>query len=160
MKPSLGGFGLEERFDQLSETQKRLLREVTKGRTSKEMSMDVGLEPGSIDVYISEALGILGVANRRAAALALAEHEASILSRSKFRSEGIAKPANLAQRGGRRRVIAFLERINFPPVGGREHEYNFSDRMIASFKIAGSGFLVIIVLSMAITVLFWAFPKN
>jgi len=150
---------LNDRFGELNETQKRLLREVAKGRTSKEMSSDVGLEPGSIDVYISDALRRLGAGNRKSAAAALIEHEATILNRSEFRPEGIANPEKVPHSENQRRRPSFLRRLNFPPIGGREHDYSFQDRMLASFKIAGLGFLVVIVLSMMISTLFWAFPK-
>ncbi len=163
---------LHGRFDELSETQKRLLREVAEGRSSKEMSRAFGLEPRTIEVYLSRAGKTLGFADRQSAAVALVQHEAAMLTRCILTSEPIASRSELEQPSDRRGLAAWLgwfwimcrkarialaRKLGLPPVGGREQDYGFNDRMAVSFRIAGSGFLVIIALTMMISGLMWAF---
>jgi DNA-binding CsgD family transcriptional regulator len=150
---------VDERFENLTETQKRLLREVAHGRSSKAMSRDVGLEPGTIDVYLSQTLKILGFTDRRAAADAFAAYEAAILNRSKLRPEALVSSFDTPQSAWRRRASRVWRWVDLPPVGGRANRYGFLDRVIAAFKIAGLGFVVIICLMMAMISLFWVFGK-
>lgn len=150
---------MSDRFEDLNESQKRLLREVANGRSSKEMSREVGLEPGTIDVYLSQAIRSLGVADRFEAARAFAEYESGILSRSELRAEALASSAEPEQSHGRRKVGTTTQILHLPPLGGREHDYTLSQRITAALKIAGLGFVVVIAISIMISFLFWAFPK-
>jgi DNA-binding CsgD family transcriptional regulator len=150
----------DHRFDELTEVQKRLLREVAQGRSSKAMSRDVGLEPGTIDVYLSQALKIIDLSDRRSAAAAFVAHEAAILNGSKLRSQSLAILDETAHREGKRWLIDVRALLMPPPVGGREHDYDLKCRLAASFKIAVLGFVTIIALSMVISALFWIFPKS
>jgi DNA-binding CsgD family transcriptional regulator len=150
----------DRRFDQLTEVQRRLLRKVAEGRSSKEMSREVGLEPGTIDVYLSQALKIIGSSDRRSAAAEFVAHEAAILNGSKLRSQTLAISNESAQRNGKRWLIELRALVSPPPVGGREHDYDLKGRLLTSFKVAVLGFVTIIALSMVISALFWIFPKN
>lgn len=150
---------VNERFENLTDTQKRLLREVARGQSSKAMSRDVGLEPGTIDVYLSQTLKILGYTDRRAAADAFAAYEAAILNQSKLRPEGLARQPEPPQSGWRRQAGRVWRWVDLPPVGGRANRYDFRDRVIAAFKIAGLGFVLIVCLMMAMISLFWVLGK-
>ncbi len=151
---------MNDRFEDLNESQKRLLREVASGRSSKEMSREVGLEPGTIDVYLSQAIRSLGASDRFEAARAFAEYEASVLSRSELRAEGLANAAPTPQSLAWRKFRSPTRILSLPPLGGREHDYSLSQRIASALKIAGLGFVVIMTISIMISFLFWAFPKQ
>jgi len=148
------------KYDELSELQKRLLREVAKGRSSKEMSPQFGLEPRTIDNYLYRAGKLLGFSDRQTAAAAFVAHEAAMSIRCQLTPAPLAKSPETNQRDSRRTVRSFLRMLQPPPLGGREHAFTVKDRLVASFKVAGLGFAVILTISMIITSLFWAFPKT
>jgi len=64
-----------DRSSRLTEQQKICLRHVFAHKTSKEIAPLMGIEPGSVDQHIKAAMRTLGVGDRRAAALLLAQHE-------------------------------------------------------------------------------------
>src|SRR5919107_5275249 len=66
------------RLAKLTEQQRICLRHVYAHRTSKEIAPLMGIEPGSVDQHIKAAMRVLGVGDRRSAALILAEHEGLI----------------------------------------------------------------------------------
>jgi DNA-binding CsgD family transcriptional regulator len=65
-----------DRMERLTDQQRECLRLVYAHLSSKEIAPRLGVEPGTVDQYIKAAMRILGVADRRAAARMLAEHEA------------------------------------------------------------------------------------
>lgn len=67
-----------DRLARLTDKQRECLRLVYAHLSSKEIAPRLGVEPGTVDQYIKAAMRILGVADRRAAARMLAEHEARI----------------------------------------------------------------------------------
>lgn len=144
-------------FDDLNDVQRRLLREVAKGRSSKDMSRDFGLEPRTIDVYLSRAGKALGFPDRQTAAAALVEYEAAMLIRCISTSEGLESVTNSRQPHARRTVNDQLARLHLPPLWGSENDYDTKTRILASAKVAGAVFLVMIALILIITMVFWAF---
>lgn len=64
-----------ERIDRLTEQQRVCLRMVYSHLTSKEIAPRLGIEPNSVDQHIKAAMRTLGVSDRRAAALILAQYE-------------------------------------------------------------------------------------
>jgi DNA-binding CsgD family transcriptional regulator len=68
----------EEHLARLTDKQRACLRLVYAHMSSKEIAPRLGVEPGTVDQYIKAAMRTLGVADRRAAARMLAEHEAGI----------------------------------------------------------------------------------
>jgi DNA-binding CsgD family transcriptional regulator len=67
----------EHRLNRLTEKQRECLRLVYAHMSSKEIAKQLGVEPGTVDQYIKAAMRTLGVAERRAAARLLADHEAA-----------------------------------------------------------------------------------
>src|SRR3954453_23642157 len=65
-----------DRMERLTDQQRECLRLVYAHLSSKEIAPRLGVEPGTVDQYLKAAMRILGVADRRAAARMLAEHEA------------------------------------------------------------------------------------
>jgi len=82
---------VSDRIAQLTDMQKRCLRLVAANRTSKEIAIEVGLTPMTVDQYLSRATAQLGAANRREAARILLEDD----DQSAFRQFEF-KPADLA----------------------------------------------------------------
>ncbi|HEY0130626.1 MAG TPA: helix-turn-helix transcriptional regulator [Allosphingosinicella sp.] len=64
-----------KRIARLTEQQRACLRHVYAHLTSKEIAPILGIAPGSVDQHIKAAMKTLGVADRRTAAIVLAEHE-------------------------------------------------------------------------------------
>jgi DNA-binding CsgD family transcriptional regulator len=67
-----------DRLARLTEQQRICLRLVFAHMTSKEIAPLLGIEPNSVDQHIKAAMRVLGVADRRAAARLLAEHEGAM----------------------------------------------------------------------------------
>jgi DNA-binding CsgD family transcriptional regulator len=65
-----------DRIERLTDKQRECLRLVYAHLSSKEIAPRLGVEPGTVDQYVKAAMRILGVADRRAAARMLFEHEA------------------------------------------------------------------------------------
>jgi len=63
------------RIARLTEQQRICLRHVYAHLTSKEIAPLMGIEPNSVDQHIKAAMRVLGVGDRRSAAIMLAEHE-------------------------------------------------------------------------------------
>ena len=66
----------EQRLARLTDKQRECLRLVYAHMSSKEIAPRLHVEPGTVDQYIKAAMRTLGVSDRRAAALMLADHEA------------------------------------------------------------------------------------
>lgn len=64
-----------DRLARLTDKQRACLRMVYAHLTSKEIAPRLGIEPGSVDQHIKAAMRVLGVGDRRSAAILLAEHE-------------------------------------------------------------------------------------
>lgn len=65
----------ESRIDRLSNRHRDVLRGVAALRKSKQIAVDLGIAPGTVDGYIADAVRILGVTDRGEAARLLAQHE-------------------------------------------------------------------------------------
>lgn len=66
-----------KRTDQLTRRERDCLGLVGLGRSSKEIALELGISPFTVDEYIRSAIAKLGVQNRREAARALAEEGAA-----------------------------------------------------------------------------------
>lgn len=75
--------GAAARVEQLTETQRQCLRLTYQHRTSKEIAPLLGLSPHSVDAHIRIAMKVLGVNNRREAALVLHDRETAQPARRK-----------------------------------------------------------------------------
>ena len=74
-KPPTGSNqALDER---ITKSQIVCLRLVAKGMTSKEIALQTGLSPGTVDQYVNRAASLLGVSSRREAARMLIKLEES-----------------------------------------------------------------------------------
>jgi len=81
----------------LSEVQKRCLTLVSLNRTSKEIAVEVGLSPMTVDQYLSRATSLLGAANRRDAARIFIQSQVSDpFKQLEFKPETVAEQQNSA----------------------------------------------------------------
>ncbi len=81
----------------LSDVQKRCLTLVALNRTSKEIAIEVGLSPMTVDQYLSRATAMLGAANRRDAARIFIQNEsADPFKQSEFKPGVVVEPQNSA----------------------------------------------------------------
>lgn len=62
-------------IEQLTARERDCLRLVARGMSSKEIALQLGLSPLTVDGYLKEAVRTLGAASRRDAARMLAAHE-------------------------------------------------------------------------------------
>lgn len=67
-----------DRFTRLAPRHRECLRLVRQLKSSKQIAGELGIAPGTVDGYLTEAAEIIGVRGRAAAANALAEHEAAL----------------------------------------------------------------------------------
>lgn len=67
-----------DRFARLAPRHRECLRLVRQLKSSKQIAVELGIAPGTVDGYLTEAAEIIGVRGRAAAANALAEHEAAL----------------------------------------------------------------------------------
>lgn len=127
---------------QLSERQKTCLRLVARGMSSKEIAKETGLSPRSVDTYITDAIALLGATNRRDAARALLEQEASQQLRSQ--PEPIVHGATVADErlraglGGLRRLLVPI------PVGGRLHDLNAAQKLLLALRVGITGVVILL----------------
>jgi len=156
-----GVASLSNVLSKLDENQKLCLRLVHQGYTSKQIAQQTHLSAGTVDQYIFRANAILGVTDRREAArqLAAAEHEDQ-LKRSQLKSEdlaGVMKAAfmqgqgdplpaipaqsidgltsRIASKGSNHSFAIMLKRA-MAVVGGRPHELNFRQKLLATSWVA------------------------
>ncbi len=163
-KSGVSGWGvasLSNVLSKLDENQKLCLRLVHQGYTSKQIAQQTHLSAGTVDQYIFRANAILGVTDRREAArlLASAEHEDQ-LKQFQLRSEHLAgetKTALMAMQGeplpampsdsineptasavplGSVRGLANAIKRTLAAVGGKPHELNFRQKLLATSWVA------------------------
>lgn len=136
---------MENRLDQISQTQRACLRLVAQNLSSKEIAQTTGLSPQTVDQYLSRAAVALGVSNRREAARRFAELEAQsgaeTFRQSEFKSPPLAEPqesVTLAlpddQKGAPRTIARFVKWL--PPIGGRRHDLDRIGTVYAILKLS------------------------
>ena len=76
----------------LSEMQRRCLRLVARGRQTKEIAIELGLAPNTVDTYLRQAIRTLGVMTRFEAARLLESNEAEISQDLRYQPPVVANP--------------------------------------------------------------------
>ncbi|NWK94348.1 LuxR family transcriptional regulator [Sphingobium lactosutens] len=87
---------MPQRLAELTEQQKRCLRFVHQGLTSKEIALRLATTPGVIDNYVQAAVQKLGALNRREAARLLAAMEEPVVQQLHLQPEPLAEPPKSA----------------------------------------------------------------
>lgn len=129
---------MTDQLSSLSEVQRRCLRLVAEGKSSKEIAPIVGLSHGTVDQYLSRATVILGARNRASAASMLAKIEAGEpVQGFEFKSDEIdplTKMGDPVETAGS--SSTFLERLGLPPTGGETNDLGIQAKLFAISKIA------------------------
>lgn len=132
----------------LSESQKICLRLVARGLTSKEIAIENGWSPQTVDTYLKSAMARLGATNRREAARQFVEQERfqSLGSPSRPVAEQpvIVEPEVAVPERGWRQLLAP------PPLGGTANELSAVERSLAIFKVAAMSAAGLIALTLVI----------
>jgi len=132
---------MENRINQLTDTQQTCLRLVARNLSSKEIAIETGLSPQTVDQYLSKAATILGASNRREAARLLADWESAPFNKSEFKPDTIASGKKSRSMGahadiegtppGRFRLAKWI-----PPLGGERHDLDFLRVLYAVLRVS------------------------
>jgi len=79
-------------LDRLSDTQRRCLTLVGRGRRTKEIAKELGLAPNTVDTYLRQAIRTLGVATRFEAARLLEDRDPGPSQELRYQAPAIARP--------------------------------------------------------------------
>lgn len=152
---------MKDRSIRLTEAQRRCLRLVAKGCTSKEIALETALSPHTVSKYLEAATAALGAANRREAAQMFASLEASNgFEQFEYEAAEVAnqpktaipeasiegsQPQHSLDEGEAKawHRLAFW----FPPMGGDRHELDSVGAVSAIVRIAvvsGGGCAIIV----------------
>ncbi len=117
---------MQERFALLSDAQRNCLRLVAMSYSSKEIALETGLSPQTVDQYLSKAANILEVTNRREAARLYSEFE-NTFNKSEFKPEAVVEPKKPGEMTVRSEnegstLGTFLPLKWLPPIGGERHD--------------------------------------
>ena len=123
-----------ERFDALSPRHRDCLRLSFERLRTKEIAQTLGISPGTVNKYCTEAIAILGARDRRHAADMLAAHEGSAPLKFYPPSNGVVQPPAeapaipadsvppspgrwmpLRRKGGKINELSFIARILWVP---------------------------------------------
>lgn len=82
-----------DRFARLAPRHRECLRLVSQLKSSKQIAVELGIAPGTVDRYLTEAAELLGVRGRAAAANLLAKHENPPHGNQGGESSGVVAPS-------------------------------------------------------------------
>jgi hypothetical protein len=114
--------------------------------SSKEIAIETGLSPATVDTYVKAAMARLGAINRREAARILTSWEQSQQLGSPPDSLPNHIPAGQlapAADGGAR-----FDWIKPPPLGGRRNDLDAGLKTLAILKVAGIGAVVVLAIAL------------
>jgi DNA-binding CsgD family transcriptional regulator len=125
----------------LTDSQIRCLRLVGQGMSSKEIALETGLSPRTVDQYVNRAASTLGASSRREAARILNLVEAAESKKMQLQSQGVADlrdDGSLDASGGDRVAQENAARIFswLPPLGGKRHDLNATETIGEIVKAA------------------------
>lgn len=123
---------------ELSEQQKKCLRLVHQGLTSKEIAPLLETTPGVVDNYITVAMAKLGTTSRRDAARMLAARENDMVQQLHLQPGAIAPrgPDDPIRPRIEGRPARLLRSLGLPPIGGQTNDLSKSQRLSAIARIA------------------------
>lgn len=147
-----GGNDWRNQAASLPEGHKACLRLVAQGMSSKEIAKQTGLAPLTVDTYLKQAIGRLGVSNRRDAARRLLELEGSqnSVSPTPPLADIEGRPDRISRAGKR----GWRQWVRLPPVGGGLHDLTWSQKSYEVLHVAVTVAIVLLALSLAIAGLF------
>ena len=125
----------------ITESQRTCLHLVGAGMSSKEIAIETGLSPRTVDQYVNRAASILGASNRREASRILASLENGELNKFQLQSRQVAISGFSGSLSGVNRRTApngFLAKLLHwvPPIGGERHDLDTHERIREIIKAA------------------------
>jgi DNA-binding CsgD family transcriptional regulator len=130
-----------KRADELTDSQVRCLRLVGQGMSSKEIALETGLSPRTVDQYVNRAAMTLGATSRREAARILTSVESDLSKKLQLQSQGLAVPVDggrVSSSGSEQSVPESAPHISrwLPPLGGKRHDLKPSETLGEIVKAA------------------------
>jgi DNA-binding CsgD family transcriptional regulator len=126
---------------ELTESQRICLRLVGTGMSSKEIALQTGFSPGTVDQYVSRAAATLGASTRREAARMLAELDAAEFNKVELKPQPVAEPENPVSivpidqpSFGRSKALSLLQWV--PALGGERYDLTASQKILEIIKAA------------------------
>jgi DNA-binding CsgD family transcriptional regulator len=137
---------LTDSITNLTESQRTCLRLVGRGMSSKEIAIETGLSPATVDTYLKSAMARLGASNRRDAARLLTSWEQSQELGSP--ASPLPEPVSPRQLAGVVEEAAWFDWIRLPPLGGRRNDLDAAHKTLAILKVAGIGAVAVLALAL------------
>lgn len=130
-----------ERVRSLTDSQIKCLRLVRRGMSSKEIALETGLSPGTVDQYLNRAASTLGVSGRREAARILDSAEFKESKKLQLQPRRLADCGefNLIDRSGNKQARrgGLPPSLDwFPPLGGIRDELTAAETFREIVKAA------------------------
>lgn len=139
----------------LSEGQKKCLRLVARGMSSKEIARETGLTPQTVDTYLKGALARTGAPNRREAARLLSASELSQQSGSP--AEPVVGAPGRKDDQLQAGMSGWRTAFRLPPVGGGFNDLNWAQKSYQALLVAVVAAAVVVALALALAGLFQTF---
>ena len=115
---------------------------VARGMSSKEIAIDTGLSPRSVDTYLTDAMAVLGASNRREAARIFARDTGSQESRSQ--PEPLAGPSETPADQPRAGWPGLWHMLVPIPVGGSLNSLNVAQKMLMAARVGITGVVLLL----------------
>jgi DNA-binding CsgD family transcriptional regulator len=129
----------------LSESQRTCLRLVGRGMSSKEIAIETGLSPATVDTYVKAAMAKLGASNRRDAARLLTSIESQDLGSP---ASGLPGPRSVQHQSAVADGEGWSGWIAPPPLGGSRNELDAAGKTLAILKVAGLGAVMVLAIAL------------
>ena len=149
---------MAEPIERLTERQKTCLRLVGQGRTSKEISRELGISPATVDNHVRDALALLQVETRAEAARQLLAHDRG----ERLTSQLISQPDGIARTGAAAAVSHAADgprrgwrELLVPPLGGSRNTLRPEAKIFAIIEVATLGFASLFILTLGTAFILW-----
>lgn len=147
----------QPRAELLTDSQKTCLRLVSAGMSSKEIAIQTGLTPLTIDQYLSRAMIALGTSNRREAARVFAEQESGLFRKTELKPESVEPEQNsstervqMETQGAQRHWLSPGRWL--PPIGGNRHDLSKTETVYAILRVS---VVTVAVAGLILAIFYW-----
>jgi DNA-binding CsgD family transcriptional regulator len=137
------GYCVSDVAPSLSEGQKNCLRLVARGLSSKEIALETGLSPQTVDTYLKQAVAKLGASNRREAARMFEDLQVS-------QNLGSQPPAVAVEATDKSPTVPRQRSLwRLPPLGGEENDLDWQGKTLEVMRVAVIGTTVMLALTLS-----------
>jgi DNA-binding CsgD family transcriptional regulator len=131
----------QPRAELLTDSQKTCLRLVSTGMSSKEIAIQIGLTPRTVDQYVNLAAQKLGASTRREAARILVSQELEELNKLQLQPAAVEHEENSGTvdvqtetQGAQRHWLSPGRWL--PPIGGNHHDLDQAGTVYAILRVS------------------------